>query len=134
MANGFQCELRFSEWTGGTDPAYVSEVNGILENWYRSADVLSAARALVPARLDDLGPIELQPGETLETLPAGEAEHREFVRQWMAWDLAINDAETQELGAHGIQPGDERMGGSERSSQIKCFDENNAPYTFGAGA
>jgi hypothetical protein len=134
MTNGFQCELRFSEYTAGEDPAYVNEVNGILEHWYQSADVLSAVRAFVPARLEGLGPIELQEGETLETLPMGEAQHREWARQWRAWDLAVSDAEWQELVSHGIQPGDERFEGSERSGQIQCRDENNEPYVPEAGS
>jgi hypothetical protein len=134
MANGLVCELRFSEYTGGDDPAYVNEVNGILEEWYRSTDVLAVARAIVPAKLDELEPIELQPGETLETLPPGEAQHREWVRQWLAWDLAISDAEWQELTSHGIQPGDARLAGSERSGQIQCLDQNSQPYPPGAGS
>ena len=134
MANGFQCELRYSGYTGGDDPAYVGEVNSALEAWYRSADVLAAAQAIVPAKLEDLGPIELQPGETLETLPPGEAQHREWARQWLAWDLAISDAEWQHLANQGIQPGDARMGGSERNGQIQCLDENNELYVPGAGS
>jgi hypothetical protein len=133
MANGFHCELRYSALTGGTDPARVSEVNSIRETWYQSTDVLAAARSLVPAALEEIGPIELQPGETLETLPEGEAEHREFVRQWLAWDMAISNAEWQELTASGVDPEDSGLGGSEGSSQIKCFDENHEPYTFGSG-
>jgi len=134
MANGLQCELRYSGYTGGSDPAYVGEVNSALENWYRSADVLAAVQARVPAKLEDVGPIELQPGETLETLPPGEAQHREWVREWLAWDLAISAAEWQQLASQGIQPGDPRMEGSERSGQIQCLDENNELYAPGAGS
>jgi hypothetical protein len=134
MANGLQCELRYSGYTGGEDPAYVGEVNNALENWYRSADVLAAVQASVPAKLEDLGPIELQPGETLETLPPGEAQHREWIREWLAWDLAISAAEWQQLESQGIQPGDGRMEGSERSGQIQCLDENNELYAPGAGS
>lgn len=134
MANGFQCELRYSGYTGGEDPVFVGEVNAVLENWYRSADVLAAAEAIVPSKLEDLGPIELQPGETLETLPPGEAEHREWARQWLAWDLAISDVEWQELASKGIQPGDARMDLSERNGQIQCLDENHEPYLTGAGS
>ena len=134
MANGFQCELRFSEYTAGSNPEFVHEVNGILENWYRSSDVLAAVRAGVPAELETVGPIELQPGETLETLPPGELQHREWIRQWLAWDLATSDAEWQELARQGIQPGDPRLGGAERNSQIQCLDENHEPYVPGAGS
>lgn len=134
MANGFQCELRFSEYTAGEDPAYVSEVNGILKEWYRSADVLAEVRAFVPAALENVGPVELYEGETLDTLPPGEAENREWARQWMAWDLAVSDAEWQQLASRGIQPGDDRFAGSERSGQIQCLDQNNEPYVPGAGS
>jgi hypothetical protein len=134
MANGFQCELRFSAFTAGKDGAYVNEVNGILRDWYRSGDLLAAVRGFVPTRLEGLGPIELQDGETLETLPPGEAEHREWARQWSAWELAVSDAEWQELSRHGIQPGDERFAWSERSGQIQCRDENNEPYVPGDGS
>lgn len=134
MANGFQCELRYSEYTAGSDSAYVGEVNAALEDWYRSADVLAAVQATVPAKREELGPIELQPGETLETLPPGEAQHREWAREWLAWDLAISSAEWQELASEGFEPGDSRMAGSERSGQIQCFDENHEPYVPGAGS
>jgi hypothetical protein len=134
MANGFQCELRYTEYTRGSDPVYVAKVNGILKDWYRSGEVLASIQPLVPTALEEVGPIELNPGETLDTLPPGEAEHRGFVRQWIAWDLAINDAESQELSSQGLKPGDERMGGSERASQIKCFDENHKLYMPGAGS
>jgi hypothetical protein len=134
MASGFQCELRYAAWTGGSDPEYVGDINGILEDWYRNADVLAAARADLPAALEEVGPIFLDEGETVESLPPEEVEHREFVREWMAWDIAIGAAESEALSSHGIQPGDSRADFSERSSQIKCFDENNKPYEFGAGA
>lgn len=134
MTDGLYCELRFSEYTAGSDPAFVNEVNRILEDWYRSTDVLAVVQAKVPTRLDEIGPIELQPGETLDTLPPGEAEHREWVRQWLAWDLAISDAEWQELTSHGIQPDDARFAGTERSGQIQCLDENHEPYPPGAGS
>lgn len=134
MANGFQCELQYSGYTGGEDPAYVAEINSILENWYRSADVLAAVQPNVPAKLEELGPIELQPGETLETLPPGEVQHREWARQWVAWDQAISDAEWQELRSHGIEPGDPRLAGSERSGQIQCLDQNGELYVPGAGS
>jgi hypothetical protein len=134
MTNGLQCELRFSEYTGGEDRGYVNEVNGILKGWYRTADALGAVRESVPATLDELGPIELHEGETLETLPPEEAQHREWAREWLAWDLAVSDAEWQELASHGIQPGDGRFAGSERSGQIQCRDKNNEQYVPGAGS
>ena len=132
MANGFQCELRYTAYTGGEDPAYVGEVNSSLEGWYRSTDVLAAVEARVPAKLEELGPIELQADETLETLPPGEAQHREWARQWLAWDLAISDAEWEHLASQGYPPGDARMAGSERNGQIQCLDENHELYMPGA--
>ena len=134
MSNGFDCEIRFSAYTAGSDPAYVAQVNRALEEWYRSDDVLPTVQKLVPAKLESLGPIELQPGETLETLPPGEAEHREWIRNWTAWDLAISDAEWQQLSSLGMPPGDPRMEGSERSGQINCLDESGNSYRPGAGS
>ncbi|WP_309712240.1 hypothetical protein [Pseudolysinimonas sp.] len=136
MANGFDCELRFSDYTGGADPGFVGEVNGVLRDWYGTADVLGAVETFVPAARanPDLDALGLQPGETVESLPPGEAEHREWVREWMAWDWAVSEAEWQELARHGIQPGDPRMEGSERSGQIQCFDENHELYTPGGAS
>ncbi|RII95487.1 hypothetical protein [Clavibacter phaseoli] len=134
MGNGFQCELRFSEYTKGRDPSYVREVNSILESWYRTTDVLPIVQAIVPTRLAGLDPedLEIGIGEPGEVLPPEEVERREWSRQWLAWDLAISDAEQDVLTAHGIQPGDERFAGSERSGQIKCRDESGEPYALGA--
>lgn len=134
MANGFDCELRFSEYTGGADPAFVGGVNAVLRDWYRSTDVIGEVEALVPeARTNsDLIAPELQPSETVESLPPGEAEHRAWLREWLAWDLAVAEAELAELERHGIQPGDPRMAGSERNGQIQCLDEEHQPYVPGA--
>lgn len=136
MGKGFECELRFSRYTEGRDPGYVSEVNSILEDWYRSTDVLPVAQAIVPTRLESLRPEELEMGisEGSEPLPPEEAERRGWARQWLAWDLAVSDAEWRELENHGIRAGDERFTGSERSGQIQCLDENNEPYGLGDGS
>jgi hypothetical protein len=133
MGNGFQCELRFSEYTKGRDASFEREVNGILEHWYRSTDVLPIVEAIVPSRLAGLDPedLEIGIGAAGDVLPPGEAERREWSRQWLAWDLAVSDAESHELAAHGIQPDDERFAGSERSGQIQCRDENGEPYALG---
>jgi hypothetical protein len=130
MGNGLQCELRFSQYTKGQDAGFVQEVIGILEDWYRSADVLPIVQAIVPARLAGLDPEDLETGigNAGDVLPSGEAERREWSRQWLAWDLAVSDAEWQELATYGIQPGDPRLTGSERNSQIKCRDESGEPY------
>jgi hypothetical protein len=135
MGNGFQCELRFSEYTKGRDPAYVSEVNGILEDWYQSTDVLPVIQAIVPSRLERLRTEELEIGisEGPEPLLPEEVERREWARQWLAWRLAVSDAEWQQLETHGIRPGDERFTESERDGQIQCLDENNEPYGLRAG-
>ena len=105
MTTGLQCELRFSEYTEGADPAYVGEVNGILKDWYRSTDVLAAVEAIMPSTRQhlNLGPAALPPGKTLETLSPDEVEHQEWIRQWTTWDVAVNDAEWEELARHGLQ-------------------------------
>jgi hypothetical protein len=136
MSNGFACELRFSEITGGQDPAFVDDVNRILEDWYRSSDVVGAASAALPTEFagEDLREVHLEPGETLESLPVGEAEHRLWAQQWMAWDLAVSQLESEELERRGIAPDDERFGGSQRKGQIQCFDESGELYAPGAGS
>lgn len=136
MANGFDCELRFSEYSGGVDPWFVGEVNGVLRDWYATPGAIGDVEALVPAARAnvDLNVIELQPGETPESLPPGEAEHREWVREWIAWDEAVSVAEWNELARQGFWPGDPRMEGSERKGQIQCFDEDHQLYVPGAGS
>ena len=136
MSNGFDCELRFSEYRAGDDPAFLGEANRILKDWFRSTDVVTAAAASLPTEFagKDLEEVQLEPGETLESLPAGEAEHRLWVQQWLAWDLAVGQLESEELQRHGIAPDDDRFAGSERSGQIQCFDESGQPYVPGAGS
>ena len=132
MSNGFACELRVSDFYSGTDPLFMHQVNGTLGEWYRSSDALSQIEAFVPERLEGLGPIELNPGETLETLPPGEGNHRQWTLEWQAWDLAISDAEAAELACQGIPPGDERFEGAERNGQIQCLDKSGELYVPGS--
>ena len=136
MANGFACELRFSEYSGGVDPLFVGEVNGVLRDWYATPEVIGDVEAFVPAARAnvDLNEIELLPGETSEGLPPGEAEHREWLREWIAWDEAVSMAEWNELARQGFLPGDPRLAGSERNGQIQCFDDDHQLYTPGAGS
>lgn len=134
MNNRFDCELRFSEITGGADPIYVAQVNAALRDWYATADVLDAVEGLLPDARTEVAEQEpiLQEGETVEDLPPGEWEHREWVREWIAWDQAVAEAETQELARRGFAPGDARLMSSERSGQIQCRDLNGELYVPGA--
>ncbi|MFD5864662.1 hypothetical protein ACFWGP_06920 [Agromyces sp. NPDC127015] len=136
MANGFECELRFSDYTGGADPGFVSQVNQVLKDWYRSTDVIAEVSPSVPSHREQVEQAfpELYPGETRDTLPPEEVEHRAWAREWQAWDLAIGAAEWDQLGRNGIQPGDPRFEGSERSGQIQCLDSDGQPYLPGAGS
>lgn len=124
MSNGFRCEIRETKYTGGADPAFIDRVNGILEDWYRSGAETSEARAFVPA---ELAKVPFAPNE------AG-TQHGVWGREWDAWDLAISEAEGNELARHGIQPGDTRFDGAERASQIQCDDANGKLYVPKAGA
>lgn len=136
MANGFDCELRFSAYTGGVDPVFVGQVNATLRDWYLTAGVLDEVEALVPEMRanTDLMPELLQPGETLEDLPPGELEHREWLREWIAWESAVGEAESGALVRAGIPVGDPRMAGSERQGQIQCRDLDGQPYVPGGGS
>lgn len=138
MDSGFDCELRFSPMTGGVDPAFVADANRILGDWHRATDVAAAARAHMDQTIADHSGITdapmLEPGETWDTLPPGEAEHRRWAREWTLWQLVVSDLEGEELRRHGIDPGDDRFAGSEGMSQIQCFDEDGALYVPGAGS
>jgi hypothetical protein len=133
MQDGRQCELRFSEYRAG-NPFFLGEVNAILRDWYRSTDVVAEARAVLPTMLQRVGPVDLAPGETLGSLPEGEAERRAWSREWLAWDLAVSEVESRELSRHGIAPGDGRFDGSERSSQIRCDGVDELLSSNGAGS
>ncbi|GAA1991061.1 hypothetical protein [Microbacterium pumilum] len=143
MANGFECELRFSSYTSGADPAYVAEVNRILEDWYRSADVLGDAEPLLPAAREHIAAMgadsaALDAGADMSELTpqarAEEVEHRSWTDEWMTWEWVIGDLETQALRDAGLTVPDERLVGSERSGQIQCLDLDGRPYVPGAGS
>lgn len=136
MANGFSCELRFSEYAGGADGDYLAEVNGVLRDWYAEGDVLAEVEALIPAARDEADRVrsQIESGAALDELPPGEAEHREWAREWLAWDLAVSYAEGNELQRNGIAPGDDRMAGSERAGQMQCRDLDGQLYVPGAGS
>ena len=142
MANGFDCELRFSEYTAGSDAAFLADVNRVLRDWYRSTDVVSEAQGLLPAERQQVAAMEAaqadDPGADMSALTpeqrVDEIEHRAWVREWLAWDLAVSDLETDALRDGGFAPDDERFAGSERNGQIQCFDEDHEPYVPGAGS
>ncbi len=133
MATGFVCELRFSEYTGGADPAFVAQVNDALRDWYATGDVLDEVAAYVDdarAAYDDTAVVQAMDDSPVTP----DAEHTAWVREWTAWDWAVDDAERAELERLGIHAGDERMAWSERSGQIQCRDLDGEPYVPGAGS
>lgn len=143
MSNGFDCELRFSEYTAGSDPAFLAAVNRTLGDWYRATDVLGEAEALVPQKQEDLAALrtaeekagldaqlaELSPEERAEAIA-----HNAWADEWIAWELVVSDLETDALRDAGFAVPDERFVGSERGSQIQCFDEDGELYGMGAGS
>lgn len=142
MGNGFACELRYSEYTGGADPSFASEVNRVLENWYRTADVVAQAEAILPqkrtefaathtesAMEPDAGGVELTPEQQ-----EAELAHRAWVAEWSAWSLALDDLETQALRDAGLVVPDERLTGAERSGQLQCTVPDGELYVPGAGS
>lgn len=141
MDTGMSCELRYTGYTGG-DAVFVSEVNRALEAWYRSADVVAAAAALVPEHRAwfqaQAAAAPLDPGADLSLLapedrPA-EIAHRAWALEWSAWDAAVADAEQVALDAAGLDVSDARMAGSERSGQIQCRDAHGDTSRAGAGS
>lgn len=139
MAGGFDCELRFSQYSGGQNAAFIAKVNRTLEDWYRSTDVVDEARTLLPAQLAAIDTTwEDDPGADMSVLSPqereDEIEHRAWSREWLAWDLVVSELEAQALRAAGISVPDERFVGSERVSQIQCFDESGDLYLPGLGS
>lgn len=142
MANGFDCELRFSEYTAGVDSRFLADVNRTLREWYESTDIVGQASALLPAQRERFAAMEAaqgeDPGADMWQLSseerADEIEHRAWFREWLAWDLAVSELETEALRDAGISVPDDRFVGSERSGQIQCFDENHELYVPGAGS
>lgn len=137
MATGFDCELRFSEYTAGSDAAFLSDVNRTLRDWYRTTDVVTAARQILPDVISEyeLEAMYADAGEPpIASLPVDEAQHRQWAQEWLAWDLAVSELETEALRNAGFPIPDERFVGSERSGQIQCFDEDHEPYVPGVGS
>lgn len=142
MSNGFDCELRFSTYSGGSDPGFIAEVNSTLEEWYRATDVVASARALVPAKqaywndLTSEEDREEQQRQLAELSPQDRAvaiAHNAWVDEWIAWELAVGDLETEALRDAGFAIPDDRFVGAERVSGIQCLDLDGQPYVPGAG-
>lgn len=142
MSNGFTCELRFSDYSGGSDPAFVADVNRTLEDWYRATDVVGTARALVPAKLaywqdlqseDERAELERQLAELSADERAAAVAHNDWADEWTAWELAVSDLETAALRDAGFAVPDERFVGTERISGIQCLDIDGQPYAPGGG-
>lgn len=140
MPNGFACELRFAAYSGGSDPAYVAEINRVLEDWYRSTDVVAEVTPLLPATRERLAGMSADSdpdGDMAELAPearADEVEHRAWAAEWMAWEWAVGDAEVKALRDAGYSVPDERLTGTERVSGIQCLDLDRRPYVPGAGS
>ncbi|KRB38072.1 hypothetical protein [Microbacterium sp. Root180] len=142
MPNGFDCELRFAPYTGGSDAGFVSELNRELEDWYRSTDVVAAAGPLLPAMRDHVAALSTEsdadPDADMSGLTpaerADEIEHRAWSAEWMAWEWVVSDLETQALRDAGYSIPNERLVGTERVSGIQCLDLDGQPYIPGAGS
>ncbi|MEZ3161259.1 hypothetical protein AB1K54_12065 [Microbacterium sp. BWT-B31] len=145
MANGFDCELRYSGFRAGADfagdPGLLAETNRVLEDWYRSTDVAAEAQKLLPEQRDKAtqslaAAMDGDPGADMSSLSpqerAEEVAHRAWSVEWFAWDLVVAELEDRALRDAGISQGGGRFAGAERSSQIQCFDESGKPYVPGA--
>jgi hypothetical protein len=130
MTNGFTCEMRASRYTRGADDSYIAEINRALEDWYASADVIAATQRELPQSLSSY---DAAAGQT-PSGPASSREHEIYVREWMAWSMALMEAEHDELERRGFMGDDPRRDGSERASQIVCFDQDGELYTPGPEA
>lgn len=143
MSNGLDCELRFSEYTSGPDSLFLADVNRTLEEWYRTTDVVSEAKALVPRKqeywatlktAEDKAELDAQLAELSPQDRAEAIAHNEWSDEWIAWELVVSDLETEALRKAGFAVPDDRFVGSERVSGIQCLDENGDLYMPGAGS
>ncbi|MFB7891356.1 hypothetical protein ACFC1I_04055 [Microbacterium sp. NPDC056044] len=143
MSNGFRCELRFSGYRNGPDPAFLSEVNRTLDEWYRTTDVVGEAQSLVPERQEEYlalrspeerTELDRQLGELSPEDRAEAIAHNAFADEWIAWTLVVADLEAQALRDAGFSVPDPRFVGSDASSQIQCFEGDGRLYDFGAGS
>lgn len=142
MSNGFDCELRFTRYSGGSDPIFIADVNRTLEEWYEATDVVASARELVPAKQAywndlkgdaDRAELERQLDELTPEDRAAAIAHNEWADEWTAWELAVSDLETDALRDAGFAVPDDRFVGTERISGIQCLDVDGEIYAPGAG-
>lgn len=137
MPNGFDCEMRFSEYRNGTDPFFLADVNRALEEWYRATDVVALAEARLPQKREEYAAMESAEqraeldAQLAELTPAERDEaiaHNAWGAEWVAWDLVVSDLETDALRDAGFTVPDDRLVGSERIGGIRCLDLDGQPY------
>lgn len=142
MPNGFDCEMRFSEYRDGADPLFLADVNRTLEEWYRSTDVVALAEARLPQKREEYAAMQSAEekaeldAQLAELTPAERDEavaHNAWAAEWTAWDLVVSDLETEALRDAGFAVPDERFVGSERIGGIQCLDLDGRPYVPGGG-
>ena len=143
MSNGFDCELRFSEYGGGSDAAFLAGANRALGEWYRTADIVAEAQGRIPQKQaflaslvtsEQQAELDAQLAQLSEQERADALAHNAFAAEWMAWEHVVGDLESEALRQAGIQPDDARFAGSERGAQIQCYEPDGQPYGFGAGS
>lgn len=143
MSNGFECELRFSPYSGGSDAGFVADVNRTLEDWYRTTDIVDEVLPLLPQKRadwaalqnpDDEVELERQLAELSPDDRAQAIADNAWSREWIAWELVVSDLETQALRDAGFQVPDDRLVGTNRVSGIQCLDVNGDLHVPGAGS
>lgn len=127
LPSGLECSVRIAHYTAA-DPAVADEVNRIVEDWWRDADVADEAAVVVPAMIEQIRSAEnvVTIAETGETVPGG------FGTEWydadqeyhFAFAQAIGELEHDVLAAHGITTEELGLAGLEGGYAIQCLDEN----------
>lgn len=127
LPSGLDCTVRIAQYTA-SDPAVAGDVNRIVADWWRSADVAAEAETLVPRMIGRMRASEnsVYIAETGETVPGG------YGTEWydadgeysFAFTLAIGELEQDVLQRNGYTTDDLAAAGLEGGYGVKCLAED----------
>jgi len=127
LPSGLECDVRIAHYTMPGDPLTTAAVNRIVEDWWRSTDVIAAGEALLPEMIADIRAMEQTVNlDTGEVVPSGYG--TEFYdadwEYYLAWMNALGELQHKELSSHGYSADAGRLAGLEGGEQIQCLGED----------
>lgn len=127
LPSGLDCTVRIAQYTA-SDLAVAGDVNRIVTEWWRSADVVAEAETLVPLMIGQMRASEnsVHIAETGETVPGG------YGTEWydadgeysFAFNMAIGELEQDVLQRNGYTTDDLAAAGLEGGYGVKCLAED----------